>query len=762
MMPNTNEKDLITNNLEYIGLDLENIPDFLWDYRDVDFKPVKANETNQFKIYRYLPIKDIQILFTPTNRTNTAYEKYVKAEPIQHYLDKENEMNLIKHATFLKMFENMNREEIEHIEEEQKQLQTTVPFKVKYDTNYLWEIYYSEYTGKYFMMVTLQDMDYSCFFYLLKKQLELYKSDDEEYIYVPINYTDYTKRYLKKSEIADMEKYIWLFTKEWPNIYEVFDENNDLKMHVVGKTVVYDDIKTVYKNELSTKEEATKFYQLLKALFILQTELPNDYHFDTQIGEKGEIIFEYHSKVIDFPMLSKFIKEEYKKYAKELKEIFDKKEKQDIELATLKATEKEKNLEYIFKEKQVATYLQCRTTVFGRIKYFFKVKNGKFVSTKKKKDDTEKSIKETNDMEKSVSKSVIEEKNYYTIEDLLKVCLELERIRTKIKNNALDMQALQEKITNIENKIKNATLYLEEIEEHKKSIFDFWKFANKDEAIGLNPGKEEPKEEKKPHPLKRTFHYEEDFEDLGVEADKKQRDIFTREQTDALFLATTEALVDINQMKENKKLQETVLNRLKEEAKEAWTLFNSENFDIFGNVKEDRTKINILANQKHREVAKNKMKLLDISKDMSLEEYESNLAAVRETLEKALTKTKALTDIDIYTTGSEKLNNQQIGVFHINPAKAMEEEKDAEKINLYKVTMQEGMPLAYCTNIIYFDNENHTLPTGMNVSDKVIFDMSQYELKIKKQKVFRINQDINDITSKTKIVCVYEYEVKNG
>ena len=93
---------------------------------------------------------------------------------------------------------------------------------------------------------------------------------------------------------------------------------------------------------------------------------------------------------------------------------------------------------------------------------------------------------------------------------------------------------------------------------------------------------------------------------------------------------------------------------------------------------------------------------------------------------------------------------------------AIEEEKDSEKINVYKVSIKEGMHVVYATNIIYYDNHNHTLPLGMNVNDKVIFDMSQYELNVKRQKIFRINQDVDDIHNKTKIICVYEYEVKNA
>ena len=758
MPKNTKEKNSITNNLEYIGLDLNNIPEFLLDYRDIDFKPSKVIEENTFKIYRYVNLKDIEILLTPKNRLDSIYEKYMDAVPLNMYLDSENEENIVRYAELLKMFEHLNIKEVEQIDKQQKAFNKKVPFKVKYDNNYLWQVYYSEYTGKYFMMVTIEDLDYSCFFYLLKKKIELNKTGKDEFIFIPISGTDYTKRYLKRSEISDLEKYIWLFTKQWPQIYEVFDYDNELVMHIVGKTDIYDGVETWYKNELKTKEESDKFYKFIKALFILQTELPHYYKFNTQIGENGELIFEHNSRLINYECLSKLINDEYKKYSEQLKNIFEEKEKLDIKLEKLKNEEKEKNLEYLFKEKQVATYLECRTSIFGRIKYFFKSKNGKFIREKIKNKNKE--IKQQNKIEKDISNSIIEEKEYYTIEDLIKVCIELDRIEIRIKNSQIDINALEDKINNLNNKIKNANIFIQKIEEHKKSIFEFWKFANKDESIGLNPGQEE-KETKKDETLKKTFKYEEDIEDLGILADKIQREKLTKKECDSLFIASTEVLDDINKIKQEKRITKASLDQIKEDAKKEFLLFNSENFDIFGNVKEDKTKISILANKKHREAPKDKFKILDISKDLSLEEYMSEISNQYKTIEKAILKSNTIVDMSAYLISEEKLNNNELKVFHINPNLAIEEASYEEKIHIHKIDLKEGMNTVYYTNIIYYDNNNNTLPLGMNITDKILVDLSKFELRIKKQKIFRINQDINEIENKVKIVCVYEYELKN-
>lgn len=757
-MSETNEKNAILKSLNYIGLDLENVPSFLMEYKDVDYKPTRAYEQTDYRVYRYINLKDIQILLTPTNRLNSITEKYNKAIPLCEYLDSKSERNIINHAKLLKMLEHLNEREILKIEEDQKLAKNKVPFKVKYDTNYLWEIYYSEFTGKYFMLVTTEDQNYNALFYLLKKQIECHKNGIGEFIYVPISYLDYTKRYLKKSEISDLEKYIWLFTKDWPKIYEVFDKNNDLTINVVGITNVYDKVKSYYNVQLQNKEDSIKFYTLLKALFILKTELPHHYNFDTQINEKGELTFEFNNKVIGYNSLPKFIKEEYRKKSQELQKIFEEKEKLDIKLDKLKEEELEKNKEYLFRERQVSTYLECRKSMFGKIKYFFKSKNGKFVRIKDKTSRAKK-IKEENEMEKSISNSIIEEKEIYTIEDLIKICIELDRINIRMKDAKLDITALEDKIKVVSSKIKNATLFIETIEEHKKSIFEFWKFANKDLAPGLNAGTEEVKEKEKAKKIKRAFNYEEDTEDLGIEADNNQRELLSKEETDSLYLATTEEINNINKIRNNEDIAEEDIEKLKANMKDNATTYDINSFDIFGNIKNDKTKISVLSNKKHRESEKDKYKILDLSENITLEDYKEQLNKRISVIDKAMEKTKALTDIDIYLCPTDKFNLSDLRMFYINPTDAINNVKELEKISLCKIKIKEGMNLVYNTNIIYYDNINNTLPIGMDVKQTVLFDMNRYKLDLKKQKIFRINGSEDNFNFKERIICAYEYEV---
>ena len=396
--------------------------------------------------------------------------------------------------------------------------------------------------------------------------------------------------------------------------------------------------------------------------------------------------------------------------------------------------------------------------MFGKIKYFFKAKNGKFIKSKNK-DNSTKKIKEQNEMEKSIANAIIEEKELYTIEDLIKVCIELDRINIRIKDATLDIKALKEKIEIVETKIKNATEFIETIEEHKKSIFEFWRFANKDVALGLNAGKEEIKEVK-PKKIKRAFDYEEDIEDLGIEADNIQRNIFSKDETDSLYLATTNILKYINKVRNNEKLLEKEVEHLKTIMKEESTIFNIDSFDIFGNIKNDKTKISILSNKKHRESEKDKYTILDISDNTSLEDYEEKIKKETVVIEEALEKTKAITDMDIYVSLYEKLNLNNIEMFYTDPLDAIRAD-NSDKISLYKIKVKEGMNIVYNTNIIHYNNFNKTLPAGMDVQNTVTFDMKKYKIDLKKQKIFRINGTEDNFYFKEKIVCVYEYEAKS-
>lgn len=282
MLDKTND---IQEKLKYLNLDLNNVPRILLENIGAEIRTARNYEEKKYKVYKYVPISQIKILLTRANRLNTLQEKSKMASPLYTYLIPEGEEGILKHTIFLKKIQEMKIEEIQELEEEQKKLSEEIPFKVKYKENYLWQIYYSEYTKTYYMLAPIEDLDCSCLFYLIKEQIEYEKTGIDKKIFVPISYLDYSRRYFSKSQIQDVEKYLWQFTKEWPLIYEVYDKDENLSVQIVGNTNVYEQVNSVYKIKLENEEEAAKFYKLIKALFILTTEFPNKYSFDAKISE---------------------------------------------------------------------------------------------------------------------------------------------------------------------------------------------------------------------------------------------------------------------------------------------------------------------------------------------------------------------------------------------------------------------------------------------------------------------------------------------
>lgn len=74
-----NNKNII-DKLKYIGLNLEkDIPESINNFKILDYRPSKYNDEHIYKVYKYINVKDIQILLTPTNRLNDITDKYRKS-----------------------------------------------------------------------------------------------------------------------------------------------------------------------------------------------------------------------------------------------------------------------------------------------------------------------------------------------------------------------------------------------------------------------------------------------------------------------------------------------------------------------------------------------------------------------------------------------------------------------------------------------------------------------------------------------------------
>ena len=765
-------------NLEYIGLNLNKIPTFLKSFESLNFRPSKAYDDTIYKVYKYINIKNIELLITPTDRLTDLKEKYKLSVPLSVCLDSKKEDNIENFANFMKMVANLDKNRIEEIAKEQEGLNEKIPYEVKYPNNYIWQIYYSDYAKKYFMLVPVKEQDNNALLYLLKEKIANSRARKPRFIFAPVSHLEYSGAFLTKSEIEDVENYLWFFTKEWPNVYEVFDKEDNMFVRIVGTTSVYDKIKSTYAISLYSRKEASEFYKLLKAMFILATGAKEEYKFETKIGEDGKLEFWLKNTKLEYSKLSEFIKLEYigkidrlKKEVKEQKELKRK-------LNKFKGIIEDLTEEYLMKQRQIATFLECKKTFFGKVKYFFKkkkdVKPEKKTIVKEKREE----IKKDDTLEQ-----FYELKQQYTIEDLINICTKLESVVKENTNLNLDINAIEAKKDILSKKIDNAELYIKEIDKHKKSIFEFWKFTSKDEVQTLNEGEEKEEEEKAK--MAKYFDYETDLEDLGQMVDEVQRRKLSKTETDAIFAIkqVPDSFKELEKDKENdieiyvEKDEEEVkkekartkkvnhlsrdLASLKKDYEENIEVINKKDFDIFGGLIEDKTKIKTLNNEKHREIEKDKYKVLNINLETDLKLYTENLESYLKLIREALNKIKSPYNMSAYCIGTKK-NLKGLNILSINPKDAFEGEllSKKNKITLCKIDIKENAPLLFYSNIIFYDNFNKTLPLGMNLSSDVLIDADKLNLKFSKEESFYINYQIDEFDYGTKEIVVYEYEMQ--
>lgn len=769
-------KEELLSKLEYLGLNTDEIPEYLKDFSPISFNLSRLNNNDRdHRVFQFVPIDKIQILLTPALRNDDIKDKYSKAVPLGRFFNPTgNEEDIERYATLLKIFSKLSIADVENVAIVQKKLEKTEPFRVKYNKDHLWQIYYSEATDSYFMLVCTKEETFAEFFYLLKKKIAFAENKRAKVvpkIFVPINYVNYSGEFLTRDEITDVENYLWLFTKNWPLIFEVYDKNRKMSLQIIGDTYVYNNVKSTYKMKLINPEEAIKFYKLLKALFIMQTEIKDHFEFTTKIDSKNGLEL-YMGKIrITYDSLEDFIKSEYLIALEEMKSQDENYKELAQKLTKLQKKANEKEKEYLEKQKEISTYLEYKKTFFGKVKFFLKgtkvTKNKETVEEKIAKDSAlEKEEKET---KISNIEPFLKEKKYYTLEDLVTIYHVKEKNDRQIKNIMQDIKAIELKIENLTSKVKNAKLYINEIDKHRKSIFDFWKFANKDEKLALEKGDTTEKEQDM-SPIKKAFDFEMDFEKLGIEIDRLQRTKLSKEELDSLFIAKTNLLYILNMLRLNemdKNALELALYSLKEEFNKNRLYIESETFDIFGNVENDSRKLKYIGSRSHRENEKSKFKILNINKKIDVFDFTEKLQSIVNYLQGAIPKIQSKYDMPLYKVVpiTERINEKCFDIYNIDVENELSNYQDNGEgaLNLIKINFKEGMPLLYYSNISLYDNNSQTLPEGMNLSTNVLIDCQKFDFKQISKTKFRTNNYFNEkdnlIWPKSKDILVFEYEV---
>ncbi len=778
-MTNKELKNNLTSKLKYLELDLKKIPECLYDFHPVEFNTSRLSNDKDHKVFKFVPIDKIEILLTPHLRSDSVREKYGDSLPLGRYLDgEESEESLELYTTFLRMLNGFSIADVENVSQIQKEIKDTAPFRVRYNREHLWQIYYSPATDRYFMLVCTKESTFAEFFYLIKKKIEIAKSGktgkESPKIFVPINYLNYSESFLNRDEIVDIENYLWLFTKNWPVVFEVYDKKDKMSLQIIGDTYVYEDIKSTYKIKLDNQEDSIKFYKVLKALFIMQTEIKNDFVFETKINSKNELELYYENNKIDYDSLTDFIKEQYENAKEEIENKNKSIKSLEKKLDKANKNAHDMETEYIKKQREIGAYLECKKTFMGRMKYFFK--SNKISSKIKKEVEKERFVVESDKKEENPDavdlkplETYMEDKKYYTIEDLVVICGMFEKANKKEQNLNQDIKAMELKLENLRRKLKNSETYIAEIDKHKRTIFEFWKFTSKDEILTLDSGDSEEKVEE--NNIERVFDFENDFEALGAEVDKAQRRKLSKEETDSIFVANSFVIDVLNELKKgnlNDKLIKDTFNMLKEKFDKDRLTIDADSFDIFGNITDDSRKSKYIGSRSHRENEKSEYKILNINKNIDEFDFTERLQGVLNYIEGAIPKIKSKYSMPLYKLVEipKVVDENSLAVMDINGPAELEhfEDKGECALNLIKINFKEDMSLLYYSNIIFYDNTNKTLPEGMNLSSKVLIDCSKFDFELVNQTKFRTNnyfrESENLILPKSKDIFVYEYDVK--
>ena len=779
--------------LEYIGLDLENIPQKLLVSEPIHFSDF--SNSNVYKVYDYVSVHDLEILITPLDRTAEIRERYKTAKPLSAYLQADDRKTK---EIFNDVLDLASVNEIKKLEDLQEKLKN-IPYFVKYAKNYLWQIYYSKEDNKYFMLFPANEGETSVLFYIIKKKLE--KEDTK--IFVPINKMDYKGNLLTSAQINDIENYIWLFTNEWPNIYEVSGKY----LYVTGHTKVKKLFNTYYRNVFNNKNDAEKFYMLLKALFILTTETNYKYNFEPYVNENGELELEFNNENSnDFAKNNRKIEEqsnEDEKKVLESKKGF-KANKSDSELITvqnladfvdkqvelqklrktdleeeivrneeilkeLKEYVKKQNDIYVMQEKQIVMFLDCKKSFFKKISYFFKAK--KFIMPKLDNKIDKKLEDELgeNSLEDELSKkNEINLNGSYTIKELVSAFNSANEVEIKARAVRADLKALKLKKENYARKIENAKKYIDEIESHKKSIFEFWKFSNKDELPALSEGESSESNE-----TKNNANLNKDL--LGARADSLQRQKLSDEEINALYLFYVMPKIfnrisktyAKNENEDTKKIEKDILEGLK----------NKTSKRSLDNLINDYTTVKKINSKEHRENERNEIAILRINENTTVEEFEDRINHFKKSLESAYNKIYAITSMPVYIKKSDVQNEFILG--DINPenliddksSKNIIEERDVnlkngakgekdkieeQEIEIVKIDLGNEEHALYLSNIVFFDNQNKTLPIGMDLSNKVVIKLDNAKKKFREKQEIYLIEKIDDFEVKNRTIKIFE------
>lgn len=742
MLEITNEKlKQVQNKLEYIGLNLEKIPTFLKKEKVLECNLEKEYRDTTYKVYKYIDVNDIEIFITPELETANVSQKCKTAKIINEYF-----INESLRQSFIEIAEKIDMSKFTELENEQNKFDISLPYTITYKTALKWRIYYSKKEKKYFMLISKNEKDIEAMFLLLKKQIQSNTENVAIKIYIPIANEYFSQEFLTNLQVTDIENSLWSFTKKWPNVYEAVDIYGKRSMHIIGKLQGGENIQSYYKILIKDKKEAIEKYELLKQLFLIQSNAKDQYTFNVQIDESGFFQIFYNDKEIVLSDLKDFLHKQSEEKITETKKIIEKTDEIDIKLEAKKEELETKKEEFNQKQKQIVTFLQCKKTFLGRFKYFFK-------STKKSK-----KINRIAKIQKvelinpgDENNEIYEKKDVYNIDDLLAICNILSKNFNIYNSKMKELDIIDDKIDALRQKIKNADLYILEIEKHKKSIFEFWKFTNKDLPNELNEAEKEQDSNESDIDGKSDFNI--DNEKLVDKMDMIQAKLLSKNERNAIF-AIKDYIQIIDNLDKDVQVKEDELyiaNILKQEL-EKYEKETKNQTIIYYNSKQN---ININNKNTNTYQIKDKYKILNFHSNMNISEFMEQLVNTKKIMEKAYKRIKVLFNFSAYCI----LKNNQMNEWNLANL-SLEDlilKEKSDNIDVLKYNIPKESPVLFYTNSIIYEEQVKNSYIDNNL---IIINLNEFEIELKQKHKDIINILNDNYKNVVKTIKIYEYDLK--
>ena len=222
-----------------------------------------------------------------------------------------------------------------------------------------------------------------------------------------------------------------------------------------------------------------------------------------------------------------------------------------------------------------------------------------------------------------------------------------------------------------------------------------------------------------------------------------------------------------NENEDTKKIEKDILEGLK----------NKTSKRLLDNLINDYTAVKKINSKEHRENERNEIAILRINENTTVEEFEDRINHFKKSLESAYNKIYAITSMPVYIKKSDVQKEFLLGdinpenLINENPSKDVIEEREvnfkngakAEKdkieeqeIEIVKIDLGNEEHALYLTNIVFFDNQNKTLPIGMDLSSKVVIKLDNAKKKFREKREIYLIEKIDDFEVKNRKIKIFE------